>query len=129
MIFVDTNYFLRYLLEDNLPQQREAKGLFLDGATGKLKLFTSDIVIFEIYWVLSSFYEKDKEQIAKILEAILALKFLKIEGRDIFKKALAIYKGEKKDFDLEDSYNLVFAKDRKASEFKTFDKKLASLFI
>lgn len=126
MIFVDTNYFLRYLLEDNLVQQKKAKKLFLDGAEGKIKLFTSNIVIFEIYWVLSSFYEKNRKEIAEILKALLGFKFLKIEDKDILKKALLTYK--KKNLDLEDSYNLAFARSKKASEFRTFDRKLTNLF-
>jgi predicted nucleic-acid-binding protein len=126
MIFVDTNYFLRYLLEDNLHQQKKAKELFMDGAKGKKKLFTSDIVIFEIYWVLSSFYGKNKNQIAEILKGILSFGFLKVEGKDILQDALLIYR--EKNLDFEDSYNLVYAKDKEASEFRTFDKKLAKLF-
>ena len=43
MIFVDTNYFLRFLLKDNKLQHRKAKQLMLDSAQGKLKLFTSII--------------------------------------------------------------------------------------
>lgn len=35
MIFVDTNYFLRFLLKDNQAQYLQAKELFLSAAQGK----------------------------------------------------------------------------------------------
>ena len=57
MIFIDTNYFLRFLLKDNEKQFIEVKKLFEKAILGEIDLYTSLIVIFEIYWVLSSFYK------------------------------------------------------------------------
>ena len=73
MIFVDTNYFLRFLIDDNFQQAEEAKKLFLDAARGNLELVTSTIVIFEIYWVFKSYYQKTKDEIIGILQKVLAM--------------------------------------------------------
>lgn len=127
MIFVDTNYFLRLLLADNLSQHKKAKEFFLEGAEGRKKLFTSLVVIFEIYWVLSTFYKKNKTEITAVMNNILNLGFLKIEDKNILKEAIEIYKKTK--LDLEDSYNLAYAKARKASGFETFDQKLVKEFL
>ena len=126
MIFVDTNYFLRFLLKDVKSQHQEAKELFLKGASGELKLFTSLVVIFEIYWVLTSFYQKKKAKVIQTLEQIFALKFIEIENKKLLERALQIYK--KTNIDLEDCYNLVLAKEKRVKEFKTFDKRLKKLF-
>ncbi|OGD83057.1 hypothetical protein A3A54_00285 [Candidatus Curtissbacteria bacterium RIFCSPLOWO2_01_FULL_39_62] len=126
MIFVDTNYFLRFLLEDVDSQHKEAKKLFLEAADGNLKLFTSIIVIFEINRVLSSFYRKDKIRTCSILDEALSFPFLKIIEKAILLEAIEKYK--ENNISLEDSYNLVFAKSRNAAAFKTFDAKLAKLF-
>ena len=126
MIFVDTNYFLRFLLQDIQKQHKEAEKLFLEAAEGKLKLFTSLIVVFEIYWVLSSFYKKDKREAVGILDEILSFQFLKIDEKEILSEAIRIYK--KNNVSIEDSYNVAFAKGRNAVVFKTFDVKLAKLF-
>ncbi|MBM3209476.1 type II toxin-antitoxin system VapC family toxin [Candidatus Shapirobacteria bacterium] len=126
MIFVDTNYFLRFLLKDNQAQHRVAKELFLAGSSGKTQLFTSLIVIFEIYWVLSSFYQTKKERIILILEKILNLEFVGIENKEIIKEALEMYK--KTSLELEDCYNLVLARALGIKEIKSFDKKLLRLF-
>lgn len=127
MIFVDTNYFLRFLLADNLPQHQETKKLFLQAADGKIKLYTSLLVYFEIYWVLTSFYQKNKTSVTNILEELLNLKFLKIDNLVNLRTALTIYK--ESNLDLEDSYNLAYMKAKKINELKTFDIKLQKEFM
>ncbi len=126
MIFVDTNYFLRLLLKDVDEQHQKAKKLFEQAAKGKKQVFTSIIVFFEIYWVLSSFYEQNKEEVISILNKILAMKFIELEERDLLLTALELFKNE--NIDLEDAYNLVYARSNESSKFNTFDKKLKSLF-
>lgn len=126
MIFVDTNYFLRFLLKDVENQHQAAKKLFVKGAEGKEYLFTSIIVFFEIYWVLSSFYSKRKHEAARILKDILEMKFIAIDERNILEEAVDIFANN--GLDLEDSFNLVCAKEMGCSDFKTFDKKLAKKF-
>lgn len=126
MIFVDTNYFLRFLVRDVEDQYQEVRQLFERGITKEKKLFTSLIVLFEIYWVLSSFYKQDKREIAKILAEILKMKFISINERDLLLKALEVYKTG--NLGLEDSYNLVFSKAKKASAFASFDKILVKKF-
>lgn len=126
MIFIDTNYFLRFLLEDNLQQQQKVKQLFKKAITKKIKLFTSTIVIFEIFWVLSSFYKKNKQEVIRVLDKILALTFIELEERQIIQKALNIY--SEKNLDFEDCYNLSFAKNSNAKKIATFDKKLEKAF-
>lgn len=125
MIFIDTNYLLRFLLKDIKKQHQEAKELFLKGAEGRLQLFTSLVVIFEIYWVLTSFYQEKKEKVIEILEKIFNLKFIEIENKELLQETLKIYK--KTNLDLEDCYNLALARKRKIKEFKTFDERLRKL--
>ena len=49
MIFIDTNYFLRLLVDDNVEQHRAAQQLFDRGAGGKVSLVTSVVVFFEVH--------------------------------------------------------------------------------
>lgn len=126
MIFIDTNYFLRLLLKDNQNQYKEARATFDDALLYKNSYFTSTIVIFEIYWVLSSFYEKRKVEIASTLEEILKMTFIKIEERKILIEATKTW--EKDNLSFEDCYNIAYAKSRNAKEFRTFDKALSKRF-
>lgn len=126
MIFVDTNFFLRFLLEDIEEQHQEAKQLFQQAAQGRISLITSTIVIFEIYWVLSSFYKRQKSQLTNLLTKILAMTFIALQDRAILTESLKLFK--KTNLNLEDCYNLSFAKSQKVESFKTFDAKLVKIF-
>ncbi|SRR5258708_540454 len=127
MIFIDTNYFLRFLLNDVSDQHKKVKELFLTGSEGKENLITSTIVFFEIYWVLSSYYEKEKTEIVKVLDNILKLTFIKLDEREILISSIQLFQNA--NLDLEDCYNLYFAKAQNVKEFKTFDKKLEKEFL
>lgn len=123
--FIDTNYFLRLLLKDDIKQFDEAYSIFQLAVNQEIKIFTSTIVFFEIYWVLSSFYKKNKIKIINYLKKILKMDFLEIENRAILKEALILFK--KHILDLEDCYNISYAKNLETDEFATFDKKINNL--
>jgi predicted nucleic acid-binding protein len=127
MIFVDTNYFLRYLLRDNEKQYLIASKLIEEAALGTKELFTSTIVFFELQWVLGSVYNKQKANIVPILKSILAsLPFIRIEERSLLEESLGLY--EEESVSLADCYNLLVARDRKVETFATFDQKLLKLY-
>jgi predicted nucleic acid-binding protein len=126
MIFVDTNYFLRFLLEDDSAQGSRAKLLFRHGARGAAELHTSTIVIFEIYWVLSSYYGEKKAGLTKTLFKILLLEFIKLKERELLQKALEQY--SKSNLCLEDCYNLVYCRANTIKKIATFDKNLERAF-
>jgi len=122
MVFVDTNYFLRFLLKDIDNQFKEAKQLFLKSAQGDISLTTSVIVFFEVVWVLRKSFSKDKQALIDTLVKVLNLRVelterqLLIESLDLFRKT---------NLSLEDCYNLAFARSEQAEEFKTFDRELS----
>lgn len=125
MIFVDTNYFLRFILQDNKPQYLEAKKLFLEAAKGEIELITSTTVFFEIHFVFKSFYKKDKPFLVEILSKILNLSIVFPE-KQLLQISLSIY--EKSVAGLEDCYNIAFSKATGVKEFRTFDIKLGKEF-
>lgn len=121
MTFVDTNYFVRFLLKDNLQQYIAAKKLFTEAAQRKIKLTTSVVVFFEIVWVLRSSYGKDKQALVDSLVKVLKLD-LELAERNLLIESLNVF--QKTALSLEDCYNLIFAKKNYDTSFKTFDKKL-----
>lgn len=126
MIFVDTNYFLRFLLRDNPVQHKQVEDLFISASEQKIELITSTIVFFELYWVLESCYKREKQEICKILTNILKLTFIELPERDVLSQSLQLY--EKTSLDLEDCFNLYSAISHNAKTFATFDKKLEKEF-
>lgn len=123
--FIDTNYFLRLLLKDNKKQFEKVYFIFQQAVDQKIKIFTSVIVFFEIYWVLSSFYKKNKSKTIDFLDKILRMNFLDIENRQILQETLSLFKAH--NLDLEDCYNMAYAKNLVVNEFATFDKKINTL--
>jgi len=124
--FIDTNYFLRFLLKDDEKQFNTVYSLFQKGMSKEIQLFTSVVVFFEIYWVLYSFYKNKKNKIIEFLKNILKLTFIDFENKTILEDAIILF--QKFNLDLEDCYNLAYAKLKKANEFNTFDKILNKLF-
>ena len=126
MIFVDTNYFLRFLIKDNKEQFQSAQKLFLDGVNGNLSLTTTSVVMLEIYYVLKTYYQKSKTEICEILHNVLKMTFIKIDERNILIQAVKFF--NENNLSLEDCYNLFWARENKLEHFKTFDTKLAKIF-
>ncbi|EKD85466.1 MAG: PilT protein [uncultured bacterium] len=125
MIFVDTNYFLRFLLKDVENQYQDAKKLFLQAVRGETKLFSSTVVFFEIFWVLRSTYKKDKQALVEKLEMILGLNIV-FDQHQFLAESVHLFK--QINLSLEDCYNLTIARAKGAQDFKTFDIKLAKVF-
>lgn len=126
MTFVDTNYFLRFLLRDQEGQFQQVKKLFEEAAMGKQDLITAPLVLFELSWVLSSFYEKDKETVITVLKNLLHMQFIQWEQHPLLIEAVHTF--QQHAISLEDAYYLVYAKQRQASSFATFDQKLVRLW-
>ena len=122
MTFVDTNYFIRFLVNRESEQGIVAKGLFDRAAEEEIELFSSNVVFFEIYWLMKSFYGKEKEELTTILRNVLAMNFIRWENGQILAEAVEMMR--KTNYDLEDAYNLVYARDKKANSMASFDKKL-----
>lgn len=125
MIFVDTNYFLRFLLRDSEGQYLEAKELLLEAAAGRVVLLSSTVVFFEVAWVLRFVYKKDKSMLAQTLHKLLNLN-IQFGDHKMLLGAVNLFIGS--NFSLEDCYNLEFARQYKAANFKTFDKRLSKYF-
>jgi len=125
-IFIDTNFFLRFFLKDIKKQYLEAKVIFSAGAKDREDLRTSLIVVFEVFWVLSSFYKFKREEIVVVIKGILGMTFIRLDERDILYDALMLYKNT--NLSLGDCYNLSYSIRMGVKEFKTFDIKLGREF-
>jgi len=124
-LILDTNVFLRFLIDDVTLQFREAKEIFGKIEKGEIIGRVSILVINELIWILENYYElKRKVYIPRILK-LLALKNLKVIE---VKKSLIVgclEKMEKTKFDFTDIYlSLVGTKKTVFS----FDKDLEKLF-
>jgi predicted nucleic acid-binding protein len=119
MHFVDTNVFLRFLLNDDPEKADACEMLFRRAISGEESLFTTDMVLAEIVWVLESYYELDKSDVREKLEKILNTPNLDCPNREIIINALADY--EEKNIDYIDAYNASILKMKGIDKVYSYD--------
>jgi predicted nucleic-acid-binding protein len=125
MRFVDTNIFIRFLTND-IPQKADAcEKIFKKAIEKKESLFTTDLVIAEIIWVLESFYKLGKKDIRDKLEKILNTPNLTCPNKDLILLALTLY--AKENIDFIDAYNALILKEAGISEVYSYDKDYNSV--
>lgn len=127
MIFVDTNYFLRLLNDDKSELHKKATDFFLRAASGKGKYMTSTLVIFEVYWVLNSFYRQDKMHLVSLIGSILKMDCIELADRIQLLEALAHFSRSTLEF--EDCYHLQIARTYQCTGIATFDTKLSRAYV
>lgn len=90
-IFLDTNIWLRFILEDN-EQAKDCKELITQIEAGKWRVYASSIVMLEINFVLSSVYKIKRNKVLGDLEAILKTRNLTLIEKTDFQQALKYYR-------------------------------------
>ena len=126
MIFIDTNYFLRLLDDDKSDLHKKATDFFLKASSVSGAYMTSTLVIFEVYWVLKSFYHQDKTHLVSMIGSILKMDFITLDDRLVLLKALARF--AQSTLELEDCFHLECAQIAKCTGIATFDIKLSRAF-
>jgi len=120
-VFVDTNVFLRFFVNDVATQYEKARVLFEAAETGKIKLETSELVIAEIVWVLESFYGFSRKEVTEVLSTLLSSRNLKIASHARINEAVRLYAAGNMDFI--DAYNIAYIRSKEYSKVATFDSK------
>jgi len=89
-IFLDSNIWLRPLVE-NSSAATSVIDLFQYIESGKLKPYTSSIVLLEVAFVLQSIYRVDRREIKNDLSNILETKNLTLVEKTHFNQALSLH--------------------------------------
>ena len=87
MLRVDTNYIVRYLVNDNIEMADIAEEVF-----ATKNVFISDEILAEVVYVLLGVYEIPKEDIADQLLALIEFENISVSDHVVVQKALEIYK-------------------------------------
>jgi uncharacterized protein len=120
MRFVDTNIFLRFLVND-IPQQADAcEAIFRKAVAGEEALYTTDMVIAEIVWVLESYYDLSRSEVRTKVEKILNTQNLTCDSKETIICALVLY--DEKRIDYIDAYNACIIKMKGIGEIYSYDK-------
>ncbi|MFH1602172.1 MAG: PIN domain-containing protein [Candidatus Shapirobacteria bacterium] len=93
--FIDTNIFLRVLIKENEAVFNDCLRFLQKVKAGKIKAITASLVLAEIAWALSSYYEFAPRKVALSVRGILNLKGLNIMDKYDHLLALQLFESKK----------------------------------
>ena len=101
MYFVDTNVFLRYLTNDDQQKAQKCFALFQKANMRELELVTSEAVVTEIVYILSSkkWYSLPRDRIRELLCPLLRVRGLHLHKKSRYLRALDLYSQHNLDFE------------------------------
>jgi predicted nucleic acid-binding protein len=92
--FVDTNILVRHLTGDP-PAQATRATRFLEDAD---ELLLPDLILAEVAYVLESFCETSRAQVAETLRAVLAFPPITVVDAELAQRAVEVYDIHRLDF-------------------------------
>ena len=92
--FVDTNVLIRHLTGDP-PEMASRATRYLETAD---ELLLPDLMFAEVAYVLESFYETPRAQVATTLRAVLAFPAIRVVDADLLQRAVEVYEVHRLDF-------------------------------
>jgi predicted nucleic acid-binding protein len=114
--FLDANVLIRHLTGD--PPEIAARATrFLERADA---LMLPDVIVSEVVYVLESFYEAPREQVATAVRAILAFRPVGVVDPQLLLRAIELYEVESIDF--ADAYLVACAESAGVAEIVSFDR-------
>lgn len=92
--FIDSNIFLRLLIREDEKVYQCCYSLIEAIKKGKLEATTSNLVLAEIAWTLSSYYKFPKDRVVLALESIVNLSNLSIVDKYQLLLGIQLYKSK-----------------------------------
>ena len=116
--FLDTNILIRHLTGDP-PGQATRATRYLERAED---LLLPDLIFAEVAYVLESYYEVARAQVADALRAILAFRAVKVVDLELLQRAVEVYEVHRLDF--ADAYLVASAERTGVGVVASFDRSI-----
>ncbi len=91
MTGIDTNVLVRYITRDHAEQYEAAKRHLESNCSQENPGYVNVIVLCELIWVLTTAYDADREDVARVIDQILRTRQLQVQRRDQVRSALEEY--------------------------------------
>ena len=125
MALMDTNVLIRFLTADNHKKYKNLYSFFESLENGDIRVELKLIVLFQVIFVLKSFYKVSKESIADGIAELLKYKGIIIKEKIITIRALELWREKKMEIVdcyliacLEkDAQNILYSYDRDFDKF------------
>ena len=119
--FVDTNVVVRHFTGDPPALARRATDYLGSGEV----LLVPDLIVAEVVYVLESFYEAPRSQIADAIRALVAFDSIVVVDPALLLRAIELYEVERIDF--ADAYLVANAETTGIGRVASFDRDLDRL--
>jgi predicted nucleic acid-binding protein len=116
--FVDTNILVRHLTGDP-PEMAARATAYLRSETG---LLLTDLVAAETVYVLESFYEAPRDQVAQAMRSLLGLDTVICLDSALLRRAIEVYETDRVDF--AEAYLVACAESTGVGRVTSFDRSL-----
>ena len=116
--FVDTNVLVRHLTGDP-PAQAARATRYLQDAD---ELLLPDLILAEVAYVLESFYETSRTQVATTLRSVLVFPAIRVLDVDLLQRAVEVYEVNRLDF--ADAYLVASAERTGIGVIASFDRTI-----
>jgi predicted nucleic-acid-binding protein len=116
--FIDTNVLVRHLTGDPPAMAKRATVFLRDSS----ELYLADLVVAETIYVLESFYELPREQIATTIRSLLAFDSIAVVDRDVLLRTVEVYETDRLDF--AEAYLVACAESTRIGRVVSFDRSI-----
>jgi predicted nucleic acid-binding protein len=116
--FVDTNVLIRHLTGDPAKQAALATRFLRDSD----ELLLTDLILAEVAYVLESYYETPRAQVAATLRAVLAFPAVKSVDVELLQRAVEVYDVHRLDF--AEAYLVACAERSGIGVIASFDRSI-----
>lgn len=116
--FVDTNILVRHLTADP-PELAQQATAFLADAT---ELYLADLIVAETIYVLESFYNAPRDQIATVMRSLLSMRSVTTVDPALLLRAIEVYEFDRLDF--AEAYLVACAETTGVGRVASFDRAI-----
>lgn len=116
--FIDTNVIVRHLTADP-PEMAARATAFLAGAS---QLYLADLIVAETIYVLESFYEAPRDQVAAAMRSLLSMGSVVTVDPAMLLRAIEVYEVDRLDF--AESYLVACAESTGVGRVASFDQSI-----
>ena len=116
--FIDTNVLVRHLTGDP-PEMAARATAYLSRET---ELLLTDLVVAETVYVLESFYEVPREQVAESIRSLLAMSSMVAVDTALLLRSIEVYESDRLDF--AEAYLVACAESTGINVIASFDKSI-----
>ena len=116
--FVDTNILVRHLTGDPPEMAARATGYLADAS----ELYLADLIAAETVYVLESYYEAPREQIATVMRSLVSMRSVVTVDPALLLRTIEVYENDRLDF--AEAYLVACAESTGTGRVASFDRAI-----